>query len=368
MGDQIDAFKAALADKYVVDREVGVVATVRILFLADTHLGFDLPVRPRVARRRRGHDFFTNFERALDAAASRRVDLLVHGGDLFFRSRVPATVVHRAFMLLKRVAQAGIPVYLVPGNHERSRIPYSMLALHPGIHVFDRPRTFVARVNGITIALAGFPYWRKRVRREFSGLLQETGWRDAGAHISLLCVHHCFEGATVGPGNFVFRFADDVVRAADVPEGLAAVLSGHIHRHQVLTTDLGGRSLPAPVLYPGSVERTSFAEKDEPKGYLILEVRPGIDRGGVLEGWEFCRLPVRPMVMRDLQARAVGAATLESRIRDVVERVPADAVLRLRVHGVLDERARATLTAANLRSLAPPSMNVDVRLVMEREL
>jgi hypothetical protein len=33
---------------------------VRVLLLADSHLGFDLPVRPRSNRRRRGHDFLAN--------------------------------------------------------------------------------------------------------------------------------------------------------------------------------------------------------------------------------------------------------------------------------------------------------------------
>ena len=41
---------------------------IRILFLADTHLGLDLPFRPRIQRRRRGPEFFTNFERALRPA------------------------------------------------------------------------------------------------------------------------------------------------------------------------------------------------------------------------------------------------------------------------------------------------------------
>ena len=31
---------------------------IRVLLLADTHLGFDLPSKPRVERRRRGPDFF----------------------------------------------------------------------------------------------------------------------------------------------------------------------------------------------------------------------------------------------------------------------------------------------------------------------
>jgi DNA repair exonuclease SbcCD nuclease subunit len=119
---------------------------IRILFLADTHLGFDLPFRPRIQRRRRGSEFFANFERALLPALQGRVDCVdcvVHGGDLLYRSKVPPRLVAMAFEPLKQVADQGIPVYLVPGNHERSAIPYRHLAEHPGIYIFDRPQTYL---------------------------------------------------------------------------------------------------------------------------------------------------------------------------------------------------------------------------------
>jgi DNA repair exonuclease SbcCD nuclease subunit len=115
---------------------------VRVLLLADTHLGFDLAFRPRIERRRRGPEFFANFQRALQPALDGRVDCVVHGGDLLFHSRVPARLVGMAFEPLKRVADSGTPVYLVPGNHERSAIPHRHLGEHPHIHIFDRPVTF----------------------------------------------------------------------------------------------------------------------------------------------------------------------------------------------------------------------------------
>jgi len=74
---------------------------VRVLLLADTHLGFDLAFRPRIERRRRGPEFFANFQRALQTALDGRVNCVVHGGDLLFRSRVPARLVGMAFEPLK---------------------------------------------------------------------------------------------------------------------------------------------------------------------------------------------------------------------------------------------------------------------------
>jgi hypothetical protein len=47
----------------------------------------------------------------------------------------------------------------------------------------------------------------------------------------------------------VFRHATDVVKASDIPADFSAVLSGHIHRFQVLAKDLKGKALHAPVFY-----------------------------------------------------------------------------------------------------------------------
>jgi exonuclease SbcD len=338
-------------------------SAIRILFLADTHLGIDMPLRPRIARRRRGPDFFANYERALQAAHDHRVHAVIHGGDVFYRSRVPAKLVQAGFAPLKRVADAGIPVYVVPGNHERSAIPFPLLAEHPRIHLFDRPRTYTAEWDGVQVAIAGFPFCRRGVRGAFRNLLGETGWTRVGADVNLLCMHQCFEGATVGPKDFTFRYTEDVVRAGDVPPQFAAVLTGHIHRHQVLTADLRGRSLPTPVLYPGSIERTSFAERDEEKGYLVLQVEPGADRGGILKQWTFHRLPARPMVLVDVEANGFAFGALQTLLTRAITGAPADAVLRIRVHGHPAPSAFAALRAAHVRGLAPATMNVDVVLV-----
>jgi DNA repair exonuclease SbcCD nuclease subunit len=332
---------------------------VRILFLADTHLGLDLPLRPRIERRRRGHDFFANYERALQAARDLAVDAVVHGGDVFYRSRIPASLVQQGFLPLKRLADDGIPVYVVPGNHERSAIPYALLAQHPNIHLFDRPRTFIGEWNGMRVALAGFPCDRKAVRAAFRELLDATAWQSADADVKLLCLHQCVEGATVGPQNYTFRSAPEVIRAADLPAGFAAVLAGHIHRHQVLTADLRGRPLPAPVIYPGSIERTAFAEMGEEKGYVVLEVAPG-DTGGRLAQLSFHSLPARPMVIEEIQVEGADGPTVTRLLGDVIGRAAPDAVLQIRVHGVPLPDGFASLRAASVRALAPATMNVEV--------
>jgi DNA repair exonuclease SbcCD nuclease subunit len=256
---------------------------VRLLFLSDTHLGFDLPARPRSARPRRGADFLESYERALAPARAGEVDAVLHGGDLLYRSRVPGWLSEAALAPLRALAAAGLPVVLVPGNHERSEVPHPLLALQARLHVLDRPRTVAVEAGGLRVAFTGFPYARE-VRARFPALLAEARAGEPPADVRLLCLHQCVEGATCGPADFTFRHGDDVVRRAALPRDVAAVLCGHVHRHQVLRAP----GVP-PVVYAGSTERTSSAEAGEVKGTVLLE----LSRAG-LERVELRALPDRP--------------------------------------------------------------------------
>lgn len=241
---------------------------MRLLFLSDTHLGFDLPARPGGVRPRRGPDFFARFAAALAPALAGEVDAVLHGGDLLYRSRVPAWLSDAALAPLRRVADAGVPVVLLPGNHERGQVPHPLLALHRNLHVFVRPRTIVLDGGGVRVAFTGFPY-ASGVRERFATLLADARAGAPPADVQLLCLHHCVEGATCGPGDFTFRWGPDVIPRAALPGDVAAVLCGHVHRHQVLRA----AGLP-PVIYAGSTERTSRAEAGETKGVVLLRLDP----------------------------------------------------------------------------------------------
>lgn len=329
---------------------------MKILFLSDTHLGFDLPFKPRVKRRRRGPDFFKVFNEALRPAHRGEVDAVVHGGDILFRSKVPPQLVQMAFEPLQAVADLGLPVYVVPGNHERSRIPYRLWASHPNINIFTRPKTFFLEKNGFTLALAGFPYVRDNVRENFLTLLKQTGWQDRPFDAAVLCIHHCVEGSRVKVGErfHVFRDKEDVIRIGDFPAGFRAILSGHIHRFQVLTSNLAGEPAPVPVFYPGSTERTSFAEKDEAKGYLVMDMVSG--------DWQFRELDARPMVRLELDANGLSGKAITGWMRANLERLDPDSVVQLRVKGQIQADALASVSAAKLREIAPETMNVSLSL------
>jgi DNA repair exonuclease SbcCD nuclease subunit len=167
----------------------------------------------------------------------------------------------------------------------------------------------------------------------------------------------------VGPVGYTFRSGPDVVAMQGIPPGFQAVLSGHIHRAQVLTEDLSGNACATPVLYPGSTERTSFAERNEEKGYLILHIELRQPDPTPRLTWNFHPLPTRPMKLIDIHAGGMNGRQLAAHLSAEIHKLPADAVVKIRVHG-LEERAGSALRANSIRQLVPDTMNVSVSVIV----
>ena len=328
---------------------------IKILFFADTHLGFDLPRQPRIERRRRGEDFFKNYLQVLKFARRRKVDLIVHGGDFFHHNKVSPAIVEKAYRPLYEIACAGIPIFLVPGNHERSHLPGHLYLSHENIHIFDRPATYTLQVREWKIAVSGFPFTRK-VRGKFPSLLAQTGYKEIDADAHFLCAHQAFEGATVGPVDFTFREGADNIPPEWVPDDFSGVLSGHIHRAQQLDHTLDRQPLKTPVIYPGSIERTSVSERFDDKSFKLINL--SWQDGKLTQELETHPLPARPMLKVSVPVRDHPPDQVLIHIRGQLSLINPDAVVRIELTGHRAEQIRKSITAARLRATAPGSMNI----------
>lgn len=329
----------------------------KILFLSDTHLGFDFPLKPRVTRRRRGPDFFDSYQQALQPAINGDVDFVVHGGDMFFRSKVHPSIVEKAFEPLLAIADKGIPIIIVPGNHERANIPASLLETHPNLYIFHNPATFSFKINSKMIGFSGFPYYYSGIRDRFSSVVQSTNFNQIKYDALFLCVHHLFAGSHVGVQGFVFKAGKDVISPPCVPHEFDLVLSGHIHTAQKMIHDHNGEKLDVPILYAGSTERTSFAERLEEKGAFIINV----DLSGQTT-------KVRP-VFKELNTRSMYQIRLsvdnihsqdefEKIILFQLSSLEDDSVVQIKLTGKPKQSIQMLIADSVIRKLAPDTMNI----------
>ena len=315
---------------------------VKITFLSDTHLGFDLPIRPRTKRRRRGEDFFTNTRQVLDRAIAEKSDLIVHGGDLFFRSKIPAPIIDKVYTLLYEYADKGIPIIIVPGNHERSALPQSFMLNHPNLYIFQQAGSFEFMIRGEKVTVSGFPNIRKEVRSRYKTVQAEL--EPAENSLNLLVMHQAIDGSQVI--GYTFQGTSDVVNIWDIDRRYDLVLCGHIHRRQILTN---GKQ---PILYSGSVERTSFQEMNEPKGYYEIEMAKR-SSGWRVDKIAFKELPARPMVDIYLDD-IIRRSNWEELLKDKLSRLATDSIVRLKLK---DKTMNFNLKAEQLRYIFPETMN-----------
>lgn len=145
-------------------------------------------------------------------------------------------------------------------------------------------------------------------------------------------------------------------RLAGVPAALSCGGAGDSRAHRAgQSRAVGAAALPARVLYPGSIERTSLAERGETKGCLFVRARDG----GVQ--WAFRPPPARALIVRELSAAGVSPDALAATERQAVAEAPADAVLTIRLADPLTEVQARRLRAARLRTFVPETMNVEIR-------
>ncbi len=301
---------------------------MKFVHTADTHLGFEIT---RVAqsdpggRGRRADAIYRNFLSTVRHVLEIEADFFIHSGDLFNKYYIPREILDELVRPLDELIAAGVRVLIIPGNHERSEFPFDLFHGQEGVFVFDRPGSVCLRVDGYSVGIAGFPFIREHSKRLFFEALHETEYWGMKADLNILVTHQAFDQAVVGPNGFIFRGtrSDTVLREA-VPPDFDYIAAGHIHRYQVLPHPLKPR---LHFVYPGSIQRMSFAEKDEEKGFVEGELLN--DR---IET-RFLPLPAYEMEMVEIQAAGLSSAECEKAIRDQFWRCHQDLVLRFNLAG-----------------------------------
>ena len=245
---------------------------MRVLQLGDTHLGIARRAWGAPPGWARAHDHADALAEALAPERLARIDLVVHTGDVFDRSRPPADAVQAAHRLLRGAARQ-VPVVVLAGNHDRQGLGHTLGPSAGGLHVVNQPER--RTIRGLDLAF--IPHLR-----------HATAWAQAAAAISagsadVVVTHQGVAGAWV-PG-FTFRpgHPTETLAAHHLPRGARLIWSGHLHPHQRVA--LGD----AQVVYAGSTAATSFSETGQEKGVVEWDLTG-------TPSARFCPLAARPMI------------------------------------------------------------------------
>jgi len=272
---------------------------MKILHFADAHIdmanygrhdpGTGLPLRVL--------DFLKSLDTIVDTAIDEKVDMVIFAGDAY-KDRSPAPTFQREWgRRVIRLSQAGIPTFLLVGNHDMSPAAGRAHAIQefdtlqiPYVRVLQKPEYLNADELGLPIQLIAMPYISRSglmAALEVSGVdkaevyseIEERltdlmrGWLDeADPDLPIiLTAHASVQGASYGSERTVMLGSDFVLPASLVKDKrLDYVALGHIHKPQNLN-----EGAHPPVIYPGSIERVDFGEAKDDKFFVIAEVEKG---------------------------------------------------------------------------------------------
>jgi len=273
-------------------------------------------------------------------------DLFIHSGDLFNKYYIPRDVLDELIGPLLDLSRAGIRVLIIPGNHERSEFPFDLFHGAAGIFVFDRPKSLSFHLNGYSVCVAGFPFIREDSRRTFLTALKETEYEDLRSDFNIMVTHQAFDEACVGPVDFVFRAGrKDTVARHTIPLDFEYIAAGHIHRYQILPHPL---KPSLKFVYPGSIQRMSFAEMYEEKGFIEGEIL-----NNRIET-RFIPLPAYDMEIVEIKASGMTGQDLEETICSQFWRFSEDMVIRFSLTGGSKATDYPDLDFQKIRARMPP--------------
>ncbi|WP_322801090.1 exonuclease SbcCD subunit D [Thermoflexus sp.] len=329
---------------------------IRVLHFADLHIGMEAygQIDPQTGLNRRVVDFLQAFDRVVEHAIEGEADLVLFCGDAF-KNRDPSPTYLREFAArLRRLLEAGIPVFLLVGNHdlpgmEKRATPLDIFGefrplLREGERLMVGRREAVHRIRtrrGL-LQLIAMPFpvrarllkdeaWRNlpaeeldyKLREALHLLLQRMLETEIDPALpTMVAGHFSVEGAVYGSERQVM-IGHDVVLPPSMFQHPAIdyVALGHIHKHQAV-----GSGSP-PIVYSGSVERVDFTEEGEPKGFCWVEVRRGETQ------WRFVELPARRFITLSIDLRSASDPEMAA-IAQIRRDAPSlrEAVVRVRLH------------------------------------
>ncbi len=235
---------------------------MRFTFLhaADLHLGSPLQglgLRDEFLGERLAGASREAFQELVDRALEEKIAFAIFAGDIFdgdWRDSAIALFFNRQ---IARLAKAGVPSYLLKGNHDADSVVTKSLVLPDLAQNFptSKPGTFELPELRVALHGRGFSHRAETENLARAYPAPQPGWFNIGV------LHTSLDGRA-GHAAYAPCVLEDL-RAKNYDYWAL----GHVHAHEIVATD-------PFVVYPGNLQGRSIREKGA-KGAVLVDVADG---------------------------------------------------------------------------------------------
>ena len=329
---------------------------IQLVHTADLHIGkrFNYPSYTKQLERRR--DIENNFETIVDFAIKEHVDLFLISGDIFDWV-LPGNYERIYFARqLNRLYEKNIKTYMIGGNHD---IPKAYdetgsaieLFMHVGLAKVFRNTEMLEKdviwVDNKKVCISGKSF---NPNKEFDNPLKGVKIPLEG-DINILMLHASLHGLNIS-SSIPDIDKQHPIKPIDVPSGLNYLALGHYHNY------FKREYRKTVICNPGSIERLSWSEINDEKGFIFAELTPENVQT------KFIQLDTRPMILDDLDiANYISEQDLNKAIVDYISmKANPEALYRLYIKGQVSKDFYNKLRLSEVyRNINDLFFNADIR-------
>lgn len=192
------------------------------------------------------------FENLVDEAIAEEVDFMVIAGDLYDG---PWRDFNTGLFFARQMGHlnaAGIPVYLLMGNHDAESEMTKRLVLPPNVYKFDAKKAQTYRIDALRVALHGRSFKDAATTENLAATYPAPveGWFNIGV------LHTALEGSTVHPNYAPCSIAELQTK------GYQYWALGHVHEHRIISGS-------CTIAFPGNLQGRHIRETG-PRGALLI--------------------------------------------------------------------------------------------------
>jgi len=263
---------------------------VKFIHFSDSHTGVESRGKkdPETGINLRVMDYLNTLDSIVDFAEDENVDLAIFTGDAFHTNKPSPLYLNEFSKRISRLSKQCTTVLIV-GNHDMEKLHsssaveiYSSLNI-PNVIVGNTLDIHIVDTKSGKVQILTVPYPTKESLSVGNSDQSRKSVKDLLKYkLNMLCKKLDKELPTILAGhmtvlgsmsgsesNYLSRLDPDIDLEELAKPCFDYVALGHIHKYQNLTEN--NPKLP-PVIYSGSIERVSFNEENEDKGFILGEI------------------------------------------------------------------------------------------------
>ncbi len=237
---------------------------LQFIHFSDSHLGFiDYTSDDYNVQKAREEDAYKTVEKVIDHAIETKPDFVIHTGDFFHRPSPYNKAIVKAAAQFKKLSKAGIPFYMIAGNHDLPRLEDSP-AIHPLYDMFDGCKVFYDQkysvIDNGQYILHALPHinFEDDFRTEIKKIRVVDNTKPNILMMHLSMPISFYKEEEIGGGVFPSE-------KLEILKDFDYVALGHWHRFNHIKKY-------GNVCYSGSTERINAGEIDHAKGFVEVEI------------------------------------------------------------------------------------------------